>query len=105
VQGVLEAMADPKSRAILAATSERSRSATELSTQCDIPLSTTYRKVDELTSLGLLVERTRLSRPSSHPDEYRRAVDGLTVSIAPDGVTVHVTSQFGRHDRIVPEED
>ncbi|MEF8856503.1 MAG: ArsR family transcriptional regulator, partial [Haloplanus sp.] len=46
---------------------------------CDLPLSTTYRKLDELTEAGLLAERTRLCPDGKHASEYVRVVEEVLV--------------------------
>ncbi|WP_335998817.1 helix-turn-helix domain-containing protein [Halorientalis halophila] len=85
IQHVLDALDDTDCRAILDAASEDARSANELSDACDLPLSTTYRKLELLTDAGLLEERTRLSATGKHSSEYVRAVDDVVVSLGSDG--------------------
>jgi DNA-binding transcriptional ArsR family regulator len=85
VQTVLDALHDDDCRAVLDATAAESLSASELSSVCDLPLSTTYRKLDALTEAGLLEERTRLHPDGKHASEYRRVVEDVVVSAGPDG--------------------
>jgi DNA-binding transcriptional ArsR family regulator len=85
VQAVLDALQDDDCRAVLDATAEEALSASELSSACELPLSTTYRKLDVLTEAGLLVERTRLCPDGKHASEYRRSVDDVVVSTGTDG--------------------
>ncbi|WP_338739501.1 helix-turn-helix domain-containing protein [Haloplanus salilacus] len=85
IQTVLDALQDDDCRAVLAAASEEALSARELSSACDLPLSTTYRKLDALTEAGLLAERTRLCPDGKHASEYLRAVDDVVVSTGTDG--------------------
>ncbi|SEO58946.1 Helix-turn-helix domain-containing protein [Halogranum amylolyticum] len=91
VQAMLDALDDADCRCILAATDGEALSASELSERCDLALSTTYRKLDLLTELDLLSERLRVRRSGKHASEYRRAVDDVTVSVAPDGIELRVT--------------
>ena len=84
-EAILEILTDDDCRAILAATSEEARSATELSECCDLPLSTAYRKLDRLTEAGVLAERTRVRLSGKHASEYRRAVEGVGVTISEAG--------------------
>ena len=58
-QAVFEALADPDCRMIVG-TAVDPMTANELAEACEIPLSTTYRKIDRLTATPLLEERTRL---------------------------------------------
>lgn len=84
-QTVLDALQDEDCRAVLEAAGEEALSASELSSVCDLPLSTTYRKLDTVTEAGLLVERTRLCPDGKHTSEYRRVVDDVVVSTGADG--------------------
>lgn len=72
---------------MLAATTDAARSAREVATRCDLPLSTTYRKLDHLVEAGLLTERTRVRCAGKHPSEFRRAADEVVVDVRPSGKT------------------
>ena len=82
---LLEALSDRDSRSILRATGGDALSASEISDACDLPLSTTYRKVERLTDAGLLAEGLRLRRSGKHTSEYVRRVDGVSVAIGAEG--------------------
>jgi DNA-binding transcriptional ArsR family regulator len=81
VDDLLGALDDAGCRAMLDATGEQALSARELSERCDLPLSTTYRKLDRLTEAGLLAERTRVSEDGRHASEYVRRVRGVRLSL------------------------
>jgi DNA-binding transcriptional ArsR family regulator len=85
VRDVLAALDDADCRAVLEATSDDALSATELAEACDLPLSTTYRKLDLLTDTGLVEERTRVRRSGKHLGEYARTVEEVAVSLDEDG--------------------
>ncbi|WP_251330400.1 winged helix-turn-helix domain-containing protein [Haloplanus pelagicus] len=91
VQAVLDALHDPDCRAVLDATGEESLSASELSDVCELPLSTTYRKLDTLTGVGLLDERTRLCPDGKHASEYVRSVEHVDVDVVDGGFELTVT--------------
>lgn len=79
-------------RQILAATSREPLSAKELSEECDVDVSTIYRRVENMVERDLLVERTRIEPDGSHHSVYEADIDHLGVDID-DGrieVTVHV---------------
>lgn len=78
---VIECLEDAACRAILSATGEQALTAGELSEQCDLPTSTTYRKLEELTAASLLDEQTRIARDGKHASEYRRAVESVTLRL------------------------
>ena len=100
VQALLDALHDPDCRAVLDATGEESLSASELSETCDLPLSTTYRKLDTLTTVGLLEERTRLCPDGKHASEYVRSVESVNVDVDEDGFELTVSRR--RHAERTP---
>jgi DNA-binding transcriptional ArsR family regulator len=91
VQALLDALHDPDCRAVLDATGGESLSARELSEVCDLPLSTTYRKLDTLTTIGLLEERTRLCPDGKHASEYARRVESVDIDVDEDGFELTVS--------------
>ncbi|MFW6317475.1 MAG: ArsR/SmtB family transcription factor [Halorubrum sp.] len=86
VDEVLDALADDAARRIVAALTEP-KTASELSEECDIPLSTTYRKLEKLTDASLLSESTDIRRDGQHTTRYSVSFDAVTVSVddAEDG--------------------
>jgi len=75
---------------ILAATDEQ-RSAQDLSDGLDIPIATSYRRINELTEADLLeLEDSVLTEERKRTDVYRRQVDEVTI-VFEDG-TVSVTT-------------
>ncbi|WP_255193096.1 ArsR/SmtB family transcription factor [Natronobeatus ordinarius] len=84
-ESVLEALADDASRDILEATTEDSLSATEISTRCDIPLSTTYRKLERLTDAQLVEERIRISADGQHAAVYQKCFEDVSVTVTTEG--------------------
>lgn len=82
---IMEALTDEDCRSILAATSQEALSANEISEQCDLPRSTTYRKLETLTDVDLLAERIRICRSGKNPSEYVRLVEEVTVRLEESG--------------------
>ncbi|WP_340101432.1 helix-turn-helix domain-containing protein [Salinibaculum salinum] len=96
VQPLLDALDDPDCRTILDVTSDDALSAKEVSVICDLPLSTAYRKLDLLTSAGLVEEQTRVCRSGKHASEYSRVVEQVTVSLGWNGgVKLQVSQSDG----------
>jgi len=87
VQEVLDALDDADCRAILDATSEEALTANEISEVHDLPLSTTYRKLDLLTEAGLLEELTRIRQSGKHASEYARLVNDVAITLGSRGET------------------
>ena len=91
-QAVLAALEDDACRVILEATSEESLTATELSEQCEIPMSTAYRKVEMLTEADLVEERVRINTSGKHATEYRKCFDDVVVSVGEGGeIEIEIT--------------
>ncbi|WP_280585792.1 helix-turn-helix domain-containing protein [Halorubrum sp. Boch-26] len=80
VDDVLDALADDAARRIVTALTEP-KTASDLSEECDIPLSTTYRKLEKLTDASLLRESTDIRRDGQHTTRYSVSFDAVTVSI------------------------
>ncbi len=66
-----------------------------LAAECDIPLSTAYRKVETLEDAGLIEEVAQGLADASGPAWYRRTVDGVRVTLR-DGVTVECILTVGQ---------
>jgi predicted transcriptional regulator len=89
---LLALLGEKRVRQILAATSGEPMSAKALSEECDVALSTIYRRVEDMLAHDLLVERTEIEPDGSHHSVYEANVDHLDVDIE-DGsieVSVHV---------------
>jgi DNA-binding transcriptional ArsR family regulator len=80
LQSVLDALDDVDARAIIKALDEP-RTASELSENCDIPLSTTYRKLDLLTEAELLEEGTEIRSDGHHTTTYAVAFDEVRIAL------------------------
>jgi DNA-binding transcriptional ArsR family regulator len=81
LQDVLDALEDPDCRRIVRQLNGP-RTARELSEACDMALSTTYRKLELLSSASLLDERTKIRPGGHHTTQY--ALDFEAVHIALD---------------------
>lgn len=78
---VFELLADPECRALLAATADAPRTASELSARCDVPTSTVYRKIGALTDAELVAERIRIRTSGNHVSEYALRVEAVRVDL------------------------
>lgn len=79
--GVLEALNDPDTREILRATTDGPRSTSEIAEECDLPLSTTYRKIDTLVECGLLEKSLDFDDGCNHINRYAHSVDAVHISL------------------------
>ncbi|WP_227131721.1 winged helix-turn-helix domain-containing protein [Halorubellus salinus] len=96
---LLTALQDEDCRAIVQAVEDEALSASELAETCDLPTSTTYRKLDTLTDAALLDERLRLSSSGSHEREYVAGHVDLTISVG-SGATVDVEAEANAADQL-----
>jgi len=97
---VLEALEDEDCRCLLQATSAEPMTAKALAGACDLPLSTTYRKIALLQEAALVEERTRISTDGRHAGEFVPAFDRVAVDRTPEGcLEVRVIRADGADDR------
>jgi predicted transcriptional regulator len=92
LESLLGAREDDDCRAIIEATSAKALTASELSEQCELPLSTTYRKLDELTDVDVLDEQIRISKSGQHKSEYSLQVEQISF-VVDDGISLKVSHE------------
>lgn len=85
----LETLGDPECREILSATRESPMTVAEIETNCGIPCSTAYRKLDRLTAASLLDTSVRIGSDGPHATEYQPAVTDILVEFDPDPLLTH----------------
>ncbi|WP_066412480.1 winged helix-turn-helix domain-containing protein [Halorubrum aethiopicum] len=86
-----DALSDPDCRRILAAVDEP-MTTNEIADDCDIALSTAYRKVERLSETPLLAEGVRFDPNGDHAAEYSRGVTDATVELSDAGVRLTMES-------------
>lgn len=104
VQDVLDALHNENCQAILELTSGTARSAKEISRRCELPLSTTYRKLQLLTETGLLEKQTQIRRSGKHTNEYVRSVTDVLASVTAHGQLTLQLFQYETVDFPAPDE-
>lgn len=80
---VLAALCDDDCRTIVR-NLEGAMTASGVSDACDIPLSTTYRKLDVMAEATLLEELTEIRTDGRHTTRYRIGFDEVSISVAED---------------------
>jgi len=80
LRSVLDALDDADARTIIRALKEP-QTASELSERTDIPLSTTYRKLDLLTDAELLEEGTEIRSDGHHTTTYAVAFEEVRIAL------------------------
>jgi len=89
-QNIIRTLGNKYNIEILGATSEP-RSAQELSEELDIPIATSYRRIEELSDSGLLADdESKLTDDRRRVSVYRRDVDSLTVTFEENGFSLDI---------------
>ncbi|SDZ75891.1 Helix-turn-helix domain-containing protein [Haloplanus vescus] len=83
LQSVLDALDDADCRTIVKHLDEP-MTANEISDVCDIPMSTTYRKLDLLTEASLLAESTEIRADGHHTTRYRIDFEAVEIGLDED---------------------
>lgn len=81
---VFEVLARDGCRAVLQAVGEETLTAAEIGDRVDAPMSSIYRHLDSLTSVGLLSESIRVDPHGRNQRQYSLAVSELAVSLSED---------------------
>ena len=86
---VAEALADPYARRVLAVCVRKARAVKDVSHETGLPLPTTYRQVNKLVELGLMiVERSALTPDGKKYDLYRSRVRAARIEMDASGERV-----------------
>jgi DNA-binding transcriptional ArsR family regulator len=80
LQDVLDALDDPDCRTIVSVLDEP-MTASEISEASDIPLSTTYRKIDLLKDAELLYESTEIRPDGQHASIYEVDFEEVVIAL------------------------
>jgi len=81
LESILDALNDDDCRTIVKVLSEP-MTAEEISDATEIPLSTTYRKLDRLTEAGLLEEGVEIRSDGQHVSRYILVFDEVIISLS-----------------------
>jgi hypothetical protein len=83
LQEVLDALDDPDCRDIVTAL-EEPMTADQISGAADVPLSTTYRKLDLLSEASLLEEGLEIRSDGQHASRYAIAFEEVIIALTED---------------------
>lgn len=81
LEPILEGLHDEDCRTILTTLTEP-MTANEIAETTDIPLSTTYRKLDVLTTAGLVAEGVEMRTDGQHVSQYAVAFDSVSIELS-----------------------
>jgi DNA-binding transcriptional ArsR family regulator len=87
---LFDVLGDPDCRAILRALASP-LTAREVASQCDLPLSTAYRKLETLAETPLVEQSHRVRERGKHPRQYERRAHFLLVRLPDEEVEVVTT--------------
>lgn len=81
LEGLIQALSDRYSRRILLSAIPRAKSVEDLSKENDIPLSTCYRRVNEMTQQGIMiVEKITITPDGKKYEMVRSAFRSVKIS-------------------------
>jgi DNA-binding transcriptional ArsR family regulator len=80
-QKILSTLADPDSRSILSLISKRPMTAAELTETMEVPLSTTYRKINRLLDTPLVDAEYRLESDGKPPRQYLCKINHVRIQL------------------------
>lgn len=100
LKALLLAIDDDDCREILRAVEAEPKAVKELSEECDVPLSTAYRKINRLHEAGLIEEKVRLSGSGNHTNVYEQNFDGALITLSDGEFDVELVE--GRHESRPP---
>ena len=83
-QALFDALADPDCRDILRALDEP-LPAKQVAAVCDLPQTSTYRKLEQLSEAELVAEKTEVRADGHHATAYVRDCGGVFVGVDGDG--------------------
>jgi len=88
---LIRALADDYSRKILLNTVDQARSVEEMSHSLQIPISTTYRRVNEMREEGIItVEKTIITEDGKKFELYRSSFKGINLQLEKGEIVVDV---------------
>lgn len=80
---ILENLADEDARALIRSM-DRPRNAGELAERSDVPVSTTYRKLERLESATLIDEQIDIRDDGRHTSQYRPYFEQVVITLTED---------------------
>jgi len=78
---VLDLLSDEYARDILAATSDRPMSASELAEECDMSEPTVYRRIERLREYDLVAQQRRIETGGNDYSVYAATLSGFSVDL------------------------
>jgi len=99
IEDILDTIGDQHARTVLAAISRESRSAKELSQECDLSLPTIYRRLEILEEHDLVTERTSVAEDGNHYNIYECNFDSTVIQLEDQEYKVRIYRKENLPDR------
>lgn len=91
VQTILSALEDEFCRNLLEVMTEEYHTAQQYSEDCDMPISTTYRKLNTLEEVGLVDTSIKLRKSGHHTKEFALGFGSIMIELSdPDGTVLKI---------------
>jgi predicted ArsR family transcriptional regulator len=91
-QRILTAIADPYSRMILRTIMHDNKSALELSKECGIPVTTMYRRIEELLGAGLIIQaKASRTKDGKWFELYRTLVKNINITAEKGSIAIAIS--------------
>jgi DNA-binding transcriptional ArsR family regulator len=88
---LFDSLNDEDACAIMKTLDETSLSAKEVSERCELSMSTTYRKLNQLSEVGLLEEQTEITLEGKHLTRFHRCIDTIAITITDNGFELELS--------------
>ncbi len=100
-KAVLKTLADDYARSILGSTVLKAKSVPEIMRECNVPMTSAYRRVKMLIDAGLLrIERSIITNEGVKYELYRSNVREINVRFALGEVEINVTPNADAAERM-----
>ncbi|ELZ84354.1 winged helix-turn-helix domain-containing protein [Haloferax larsenii] len=88
---LLDILGDTEGRALLTALRREPQSAKELASTTDLSLPTVYRRLDKLTTRGLVDSTTEVEADGTHYRRYECSFDEAVITLTTDGFSTELS--------------
>ena len=87
---VLQVISDPERRKIISLIKDEFKTANEISKQCGIPISSVYRRLNELSDKKLLITSGRITTQKKREDLYKSKIRKVVTVFDNDELDVKI---------------
>ena len=99
IEEILDTIGDSHARRVLAAISQRPRSAKDLADECDLSLPTVYRRIEMLDEYDLVTDQTLVADDGNHYKVYESNFDSTVISLEDEEYRVRIDREENLPDR------